>query len=134
MAECTKLAESFSEYLLEQVRDKIDAGESNGYVTIYDASDVTLVSVDLNDPSFGAASSYANVSTIEADDTSLEGTADADGTADHYWAFDSDDNAVIGGTCSTDSEASCMVLNTLEIVEKADVIINSWTITLPYDD
>jgi hypothetical protein len=76
--------------------DLVDAGVSGtGYVEIRDRTTV-LVTIQLQDPAFGAAA--AGVATLIG--VPLSGTAGATGTADNYIAYDDDDNVIWTGSCA----------------------------------
>jgi hypothetical protein len=74
--------------------DLIDAGASGtGYVEIRDSTTV-LVTIQLQDPAFGASST----GTATLLGVPLSGTAAAAGDADNYIVYDDDANAIWSGT------------------------------------
>lgn len=76
--------------------DLIDAGAAGtGYVEIRDSTTV-LVTIQLQDPAFGNAST--GVATLLG--VPLSGTAGATGTADNYVLYDDDDNVIWTGSVS----------------------------------
>lgn len=99
---------------------KLEIGTDSG-----SAYGSTLVSIDLNDPAFGAASG----GVITLDNTpEPSGTAGATGTAAFARIRDSDDNDIVTGlTVGTGSED--IVLDSVSISSGQTVTITSGTIT-----
>jgi hypothetical protein len=78
----------------DAIVDLIDAGASGtGYVEIRESTTV-LVTIQLQDPAFGAAA--AGVATLLG--VPLSGTAGAAGDADNFIVYDDDDNQIWSGS------------------------------------
>lgn len=114
----------------------IDAGSGPGYIEIRSGTQPTaaddtatgsvLVTVELPDPSFGAAAS--GVSTANAIGAA---TATASGTAGWFRAYDSAANKVMDGSVTVTGGGGQMTLNTTTISIGTDIAVTAWTITMP---
>lgn len=120
----------------DAVVDLVDAGSGAGKLRIYDGSrpagpgtavstQTLLAEVTLSDPAFGAASSGA----AALQDTPLEATGVADGTASWFRVVDSDDTAIVDGSVGTSS--ADLILNTTTISVGLAISITSGSITMP---
>ena len=108
-------------------RDLIDAGISNGYVNIRDASDVLLAQIALNDPcgTVDAGTGQLTIG-IAGPDTS----ADATGTAAYAEFCDSDGNVLLSLPAQEGAApvSGYIVINTLAVISGGQVDIVSATI------
>ena len=118
---------------LNQVRDAVDAGPSNGLLRIYDgvkpspggAATTLLAELTFSDPSFPAASS----GSVSANAITEESSAPASGTATWFRVVDSNGNFVIDGTVGTtgsgeDLEMNSVAINAGQIVNVSSFDIN----------
>lgn len=116
----------------------IDVGAANGYVEIRTgaqpanpgtaASGTLLVTIQLNEPAFGAASTGVVTADVSP---ALTAAAVAAGTAGWFRAYDDNDLAVIDGSCGAVSSGEDMELSNTSIASGQDVTITSWTMTMP---
>ena len=104
---------------------KLDAGTGPGKVVIYDASDVTLVTVTLTDPAGTVNGTTGQLTLTQAG----VGTAVADGTASYAEFMDSDDTVHLTvdvfGTDTGTAQSGFITLNNRAIITSAEVSILS---------
>jgi hypothetical protein len=120
------------------VVDLLDVGAGTGYIQIRTgtqpadpddaASGTLLVTLQLNDPAFGAAVD----GVADADVTPVpEATAVATGTAGWFRAYDDNDASVIDGSVTSTGGGGDMELNTTAIVSGVSVRVTAWSVTMP---
>lgn len=131
-----KLTTALRNNIMDQVTADIDSGAGAGTLKIYDGtqpagpdtaitSQVLLVTITFNDPSFDPASGGAIVADVTP---ALSGTAVATSTATWFRIEDSDSNAVADGSAG-DVGSEDLVLNTDAIVTGVTVEVTSMTLT-----
>lgn len=114
----------------------VDAGGAAGYLEIRTgsapaspqspATGILLVTIELNDPAYGAPAN--GVASLDASPVP-SGTAVATNTAGWARLYDSDDNPVADGLCST--SGAFVNLATTSIVSGAVVSVTSGSLTVP---
>jgi hypothetical protein len=113
---------------MNAITEHIDDAATEGYIEITTAADTTfatpLVTIDLQDPSFGTASA-AGVITMEAPAGGLSGVATATGTAAIARICDGDDVAVVTGLV-----VGTAIAPGVEIALSALAISSGQTVTL----
>lgn len=92
------------------------------------ATGTLLVTITLNDPAFGAASS--GVATLDVD-PELTGTAVATGTAGWFRLLDSTGATVLDGSVTATGGGGDMTLASTSIASGAEVSITSGSVTMP---
>jgi hypothetical protein len=105
----------------------INAGTSGCFVRIYDANDIKLAAVPLDDPP-GSVNGTTGQITLTA--TSPDSSAAATGTAAYCEIHTSVQQIVVRLPCEagTATVSKRLVLNTLDILEGAEVSVSSITI------
>lgn len=103
----------------------VDAGTGAGYFTICDGSTV-LATITFSDPAFATADADG---TAAADTTpALSAAASADGTADNFKVYDSDDTLIFSGVVTTTAVGTGdMQLDNTNITTGQTVTISSFT-------
>lgn len=113
--------------LADLVVDAIDAGttDATGDVIVQTSADATLVTINLANPAFGAASS----GTATALGVPKEGTAGATGTAAKFRVRNRDNTEIFQGTVTATGGGGDMELSSTSIATNDVVRINSFTYT-----
>jgi hypothetical protein len=132
-----RLANTARSAAADGIVDLLDAGAGAGKIEIRTGSQpatpdtaatgTVLSTVTLSDPAFGAASN--GVVTLAG--TPLEDTGDADGTAGWFRAYDSNNNAVMDGSCTATGGGGELELATLTISTGVTFRITGGTFTMP---
>lgn len=113
----------------DAIGNSLDAGSAAGYVEIRTSGGTTLlVSIDLNDPAFGAA--VNGVKTLDVS-PALSGTAVATGTAAVCRFYDSDDTLRFSGSVTLTSGGGLIEIETTAIEENDVITITGGTLTVP---
>lgn len=116
----------------------VDAGSGPGKIEIRSgtqpatpntaATGTLLATVPMDDPSFtGPVTGVLTAAGLPNQDPA----ADADGEAGWYRMLDSDDNALIDGSCSGASGGGDMLIDNPSLLAGQVFTINSLTITVP---
>ena len=131
----TRLSVTTRNAMQDQVTAVVDAGVGPGTIKVYTgaqpatadtaASGILLVTITLNDPSFGASASGVITADVDPIPT---GTAGADGTAGWARVADSDGNAVMDGSVA--EAGADFTISTTAITTGQDVNLNAATLTL----
>lgn len=132
-----RLATSARNAAADAIVDLLDAGAGAGKIEIRTGSQpatpntaatgTVLSTVTLADPAFGAAAS----GTVTLAGTPLTDTGDADGTAGWFRAYDSNNNAVLDGSCTVTGGGGDLELATLTISTGVTFQITGGTLTMP---
>lgn len=111
--------------IADHVVDKVDSGttDSQGDFVISDGGS-TLVTINLQDPAFGSASS--GTANLQG---SPSATASSSGTADQFTVQDKDNSAVFNGTVGT--SGSDLNMSTTSIQSGETIQITSFSYTAP---
>ena len=114
----------------DAVVDLLDAGSADGYVEIRTSGGTTLlVSIDFNDPAFGAAAN--GVATVSVSPSAPSATAAADGDAAVCRFYDSDDTLIMSGTVTATGGGGDITIADVTIASGATVTITGGTVTMP---
>jgi len=139
MALNTKISAAAAIAMADAIVDLIDAGAGAGYIEIVSGTQpadpdaaltgTVLATITLNDPAFAGAVDAGGSATATCDIApAVEDTsADATGTATHFRAYDSNNNAIIDGSCGT-SDAD-MIMDTVSVTAGQTITVTSWVIT-----
>lgn len=122
----------------DAVVDLVDGGSGGGLVRIYTGSQpasandaatgTLLVTITLNDPAFGAAST--GVATLDVD-PALSATAVDTGTAGWFRMLDSSAATVLDGSVTATGGGGDLTLASTSVASGATVSITSGTVTMP---
>lgn len=135
----TKISTASRNAACNAVVDLIDGGATAGHIEIRSGtqpadpqaavSGTLLATIPLNDPAFGNAS--AGVATAATSPTAMtDSSADASGTATWFRVFDSNNVAILDGSCGPDNTYD-MTLSNVAIGAGQSVTVTSWTVTMP---
>ena len=108
----------------DAVVDLVDGGDAAGYFTICDGAAV-LVTITFSDPAFSAADADG-VATADVT-PALSAAAGADGDADNFKVYDSDDTLIFSGTITATGDGGDMTLDNVSIATAQVVTISSFT-------
>jgi hypothetical protein len=140
VATATRLSNAAAKAACDAIVDLIDGGAGAGTIKIYTTAQATdpdtaigaqtlLGTLTFSDPAFGNAADANPGGRATASAITDDSSADATGTAVWFRCADSNDVAVIDGSCGT--SGADMNLNTVAIVAGAAISITSHTITMP---
>jgi len=107
------------------VVDLVDSGAGTATLVCYTAADATLITINLPNPAFGAAS----VGVATANGTPLSGTASATGTLAKYAVFSRDSTKLWGGSIGT--SGADMIVDNTSITSGQTMNVTSWTHNQP---
>ena len=116
--------------LADTTDDQVNAGstDSQGDLVIIDSTGPTdLITFNLQDPAFGAASS----GTITLQGTPISTTAGADGTADTFEARDKDNNMVYTGSVSGTGGGGDLEIDNTDVNSGQSAELSSHSYTAP---
>lgn len=111
--------------LADEVVDRFDVGTTDaaGDILVQTSGDADLVTITLNNPAFGAASS----GTATAAGLPVEGTATGAGAAAKFRARDRDNGEIFQGTVTATGGGGDMELSSVDIAINDVVRINTFT-------
>lgn len=114
--------------MVDALVDLVDVGAgANGSFVVYDAGDVVLATISLQNPAFGDASS----GSASALGTPLTATAAATGEAATFSVLDADGAEVWSGTVGISGSGADAIIDTTAIESGDTVNLNGHTLTYP---
>lgn len=140
MALNTRISAAAAIAMCDALVDRLDLGAGPALLRIYSGSQpadpdagiggaTLLAELTCSDPAFGAAVDVSPGGRATAAAITSDASANATGTAAWFRAVQSGGTAEIDGEVGT--SGADMNLSTVSIVSGAEVVITSWTVTMP---
>lgn len=123
------LNSTLQDTVVDDVVDAVDSGSSdaNGDFVIKDGGGVILVTIELDNPAFGASSS----GTASASGTPKTGTAGNTGTAATFEFRDRDNSTVFSGTVTASGGGGDVEMSSTSITSGDTVELSSFDLNGP---
>ena len=137
----TRISNAAAQAMLNALTALYDAGSGAGYIEIRTGSapaelesvslGTLLGTLPLNDPAFAAATDAAPGASASANPITGDADADADGTAGHFRAYDSDGNAISQGDITGVGGGGDMEIDNTSVQTSDTINVNTWVLSMP---